>query len=172
MAAGVSIACPFYRHPPAARGKRASNARPYTPSSSEIHSTRLTTKKARSAAVMGKLFGTDGIRGIVGENLTAELAYRVGQAVTLVLTEEKGAPPLITIRPYTPSSSEIHSTRSPGWQWRMPHTTPKLSKLIDVLPERSRCKVLSASIFSCRIRVVLYPAFFISNRILILYLSI
>ena len=24
---------------------------------------------------MGKLFGTDGIRGIVGENLTAELAY-------------------------------------------------------------------------------------------------
>ena len=46
---------------------------------------------------MGKLFGTDGIRGIVGENLTAELAYRVGQAVTMVLTEEKGAPPLITI---------------------------------------------------------------------------
>ena len=29
---------------------------------------------------MGKLFGTDGIRGVVGENLTAELAYRVGQA--------------------------------------------------------------------------------------------
>ena len=27
---------------------------------------------------MGKLFGTDGIRGIVGENLTAELAFRVG----------------------------------------------------------------------------------------------
>lgn len=39
---------------------------------------------------MGKLFGTDGIRGIVGENLTAELAYRVGQAVTMVLYEEKG----------------------------------------------------------------------------------
>ena len=32
---------------------------------------------------MGKLFGTDGIRGVVGENLNAELAYRVGQAVTL-----------------------------------------------------------------------------------------
>ena len=26
---------------------------------------------------MGKLFGTDGIRGVVGENLTADLAYRV-----------------------------------------------------------------------------------------------
>ena len=46
---------------------------------------------------MGKLFGTDGIRGVVGENLTAELAYRVGQAVTTVLTEEKGRAPLITI---------------------------------------------------------------------------
>ena len=30
---------------------------------------------------MGKLFGTDGIRGIVGENLTVELAFHVGQAV-------------------------------------------------------------------------------------------
>ena len=56
---------------------------------------------------MGKLFGTDGIRGIVGENLTAELAYRVGQAVTLVLTEEKGAPPLITIGMDTRISSDM-----------------------------------------------------------------
>ena len=39
---------------------------------------------------MGKLFGTDGIRGIVGENLTVELAFHVGQAVAAVLTEEKG----------------------------------------------------------------------------------
>ena len=30
---------------------------------------------------MGKLFGTDGIRGVVGENLTADMAFRVGQAV-------------------------------------------------------------------------------------------
>ena len=28
---------------------------------------------------MGKLFGTDGIRGIVGENLTVELAFHVGR---------------------------------------------------------------------------------------------
>ena len=48
---------------------------------------------------MGKLFGTDGIRGIVGENLTADLAFRVGQAVTKVLFEEKGAKPLLTIGP-------------------------------------------------------------------------
>ena len=56
---------------------------------------------------MGKLFGTDGIRGIVGENLTAELAFRVGQAVTLVLAEEKGSAPLITIGMDTRISSDM-----------------------------------------------------------------
>ena len=34
---------------------------------------------------MGKLFGTDGIRGIVGENLTVELAFHTGQAIAAVL---------------------------------------------------------------------------------------
>ena len=38
---------------------------------------------------MGKLFGTDGIRGIVGQTLTADMAYRVGEAVAAVLAEEK-----------------------------------------------------------------------------------
>jgi len=56
---------------------------------------------------MGKLFGTDGIRGIVGENLTADLAYRVGQAVTKVLFEEKGERPLITIGMDTRISSDM-----------------------------------------------------------------
>ena len=56
---------------------------------------------------MGKLFGTDGIRGIVGENLTADLAFRVGQAVTHVLTEEKGGAPLITIGMDTRISSDM-----------------------------------------------------------------
>ena len=56
---------------------------------------------------MGKLFGTDGIRGIVGENLTAELAFRVGQAVTMVLKEEKGSTPLITIGMDTRISSDM-----------------------------------------------------------------
>lgn len=56
---------------------------------------------------MGKLFGTDGIRGVVGENLTAELAYRVGQAVTMVLHEENGKAPLITIGMDTRISSDM-----------------------------------------------------------------
>ena len=56
---------------------------------------------------MGKLFGTDGIRGVVGENLTAELAYRIGQAVTMVLMEENGTAPLITIGMDTRISSDM-----------------------------------------------------------------
>ena len=56
---------------------------------------------------MGKLFGTDGIRGIVGENLTADLAFRVGQAVTAVLFEEKGRKPLVTIGMDTRISSDM-----------------------------------------------------------------
>ena len=38
---------------------------------------------------MGKLFGTDGIRGIVGDDLTVQLAYKVGLAAAYVLGKEK-----------------------------------------------------------------------------------
>ena len=35
---------------------------------------------------MGKLFGTDGIRGVANETLDAKLAYRVGQAAARLRT--------------------------------------------------------------------------------------
>ena len=56
---------------------------------------------------MGKLFGTDGIRGVVGETLTAELAYQVGRAVTTVLAESLGHKPVITIGKDTRISSDM-----------------------------------------------------------------
>jgi len=56
---------------------------------------------------MGKLFGTDGIRGVVGENLTADLAYRVGQSVATVLKEDKGSRPTIIIGKDTRISSDM-----------------------------------------------------------------
>ena len=56
---------------------------------------------------MGKLFGTDGIRGIVGQTLTADMAYRVGQAVAAVLAEEKQGRPEITIGKDTRISSDM-----------------------------------------------------------------
>lgn len=56
---------------------------------------------------MGKLFGTDGIRGVVGENLTADLAFRTGQAIASVLEEETGRRPLVVIGKDTRISSDM-----------------------------------------------------------------
>ena len=56
---------------------------------------------------MGKLFGTDGIRGVVGENLTADMAFRVGQAIATVLEEEKGSRPTLVIGKDTRISSDM-----------------------------------------------------------------
>ena len=57
---------------------------------------------------MGKLFGTDGIRGIVNAGLDGELAYQVGLAAAAVLAREKqGARPLFTIGKDTRVSSDL-----------------------------------------------------------------
>ncbi len=56
---------------------------------------------------MGKLFGTDGIRGVVGENLTADLAFRTGQAIAAVLEEETGRRPVVVIGKDTRISSDM-----------------------------------------------------------------
>lgn len=36
---------------------------------------------------MGKLFGTDGIRGVANETLDTKLAYRIGQAAAISLQD-------------------------------------------------------------------------------------
>ena len=36
---------------------------------------------------MGKYFGTDGVRGIAGADLTCELAMKLGRGVAAVLTD-------------------------------------------------------------------------------------
>ena len=57
---------------------------------------------------MGKLFGTDGIRGVVNAGLDAALAYRVGLATAAVLTKEKqGARPRVAIGKDTRVSSDL-----------------------------------------------------------------
>ena len=56
---------------------------------------------------MGKLFGTDGIRGVVNETLNAELAFEVGAAAAQVLAQNTGqAQPLFTIGQDTRLSSD------------------------------------------------------------------
>lgn len=57
---------------------------------------------------MGKLFGTDGIRGIVNENLNAELAFEVGCAAAQVLSRDtKREKPLVAIGKDTRISSDL-----------------------------------------------------------------
>lgn len=57
---------------------------------------------------MGKLFGTDGIRGVVNENLNAELAFEVGCAAAQVLAQDTGKKkPLFTIGKDTRISSDL-----------------------------------------------------------------
>ena len=56
---------------------------------------------------MGKLFGTDGIRGIANEQLTAPLAYRIGQAAALVLAKTTEEKPVVVIGKDTRISSDM-----------------------------------------------------------------
>ena len=57
---------------------------------------------------MGKLFGTDGIRGVVNDGLNAELAFEVGCAAAQVLAKNtKRSKPLFTIGKDTRISSDL-----------------------------------------------------------------
>ncbi|MDO5398696.1 MAG: phosphoglucosamine mutase [bacterium] len=57
---------------------------------------------------MGKLFGTDGIRGIANKELTAELAFKTGQCGAYVLTKhKKGKRPRILIGKDTRKSGDM-----------------------------------------------------------------
>ena len=46
---------------------------------------------------MGRMFGTDGVRGVAGTELTIELATKLGQAGAYVLTKEKAHQPTIIV---------------------------------------------------------------------------
>ena len=46
---------------------------------------------------MARMFGTDGVRGVAGTELTIELAMKLGQAGAYVLTKEQSHQPTIII---------------------------------------------------------------------------
>ncbi len=46
---------------------------------------------------MGRLFGTDGVRGVAGKDLTAELAAGLGRAAVTVLGRHSGARPVLVV---------------------------------------------------------------------------
>lgn len=56
---------------------------------------------------MGKLFGTDGIRGVANETLTCQLAYRMGQAAAISLGSMEHKHPKVVIGKDTRISSDM-----------------------------------------------------------------
>lgn len=56
---------------------------------------------------MGRLFGTDGARGIANSELTCELAMQIGRAAAMVLTEHTNKKPKVLIGMDTRASSQM-----------------------------------------------------------------
>lgn len=56
---------------------------------------------------MGRLFGTDGVRGVANKELTADLAFKLGQAGALVLTKHSDSTPKILVGKDTRISGDM-----------------------------------------------------------------
>lgn len=56
---------------------------------------------------MGRLFGTDGARGVANTELTCELAMNIGKAAAMVLTKEANKKPFVIIGKDTRMSSDM-----------------------------------------------------------------
>lgn len=56
---------------------------------------------------MGRLFGTDGVRGIANKDLTNELALSIGKAAAKVLAGELGRKPTVLIGKDTRASGDM-----------------------------------------------------------------
>jgi phosphoglucosamine mutase len=59
------------------------------------------------AAFMSRLFGTDGVRGLAGSELTGELAYRLGRAVVAILDWHGAGRPKVVVGRDTRASGEF-----------------------------------------------------------------
>jgi phosphoglucosamine mutase len=62
---------------------------------------------------VGRLFGTDGVRGVANRDLTPELAFSLGRAAAIVLGEE-GRPALVVGRDTRPSGPMLVSALAAG----------------------------------------------------------
>ena len=63
---------------------------------------------------MGKLFGTDGVRGIANTELTNELAYKLGRFGAHVLTEDKGRAKILIAKDTRVSGDMLESAMISG----------------------------------------------------------
>lgn len=63
---------------------------------------------------MGKFFGTDGVRGVANQELTPELAFRLGRYGAYVLTKEKKRPKIVVGRDTRLSGEMLESALIAG----------------------------------------------------------
>ena len=56
---------------------------------------------------MSRMFGTDGVRGVAGTELTCELAMQIGRAAAVVLTKHTSHKPKLIIGKDTRISSDM-----------------------------------------------------------------
>lgn len=63
---------------------------------------------------MGRLFGTDGVRGVANTELTVELAFKLGQAGAYVITEEARKPKFIIGKDTRISGDMLESALAAG----------------------------------------------------------
>ena len=63
---------------------------------------------------MGRLFGTDGVRGIANKELTPELAFNLGKAGTFVLSSESKRPTIIIGRDTRVSGDMLENALTAG----------------------------------------------------------
>ena len=59
---------------------------------------------------MGKYFGTDGVRGVAGADLTCEMAMLIGRGAAAVLTSSTGHKPRILIGKDTRQSGQLEGS--------------------------------------------------------------
>src|SRR5665648_1095674 len=53
------------------------------------------TREGKEGTDLGRLFGTDGVRGVANSQLTPSLAFRIGQAGAYVLSKEHPHPRIV-----------------------------------------------------------------------------
>ncbi len=63
---------------------------------------------------MGRLFGTDGVRGVANLDLTPELAFALGRAGAFVLTNAKKRPQLVVGRDTRQSGDMLEAALTAG----------------------------------------------------------
>jgi len=65
--------------------------------------------------IMARLFGTDGVRGVAGTELTAELCFKIGRAAATVLTEGNKRPRILIGRDTRISGDMIEAALTAGF---------------------------------------------------------